>query len=98
MCDQLIAHATASLHSPPDRLSMTLPSATAIAPWKGYEHWHEEDQPYLGVNGITAEQRLWHHFHLECAMRQLYQLYRQQHTHALLSEFNRLDELATVDR
>ena len=80
---------------------MTLPPATAIAPWVGYEHLPIEDQPLLGVNGITDEQRLWLHFHLECAMRKIYhhhKLQTLQHGDSFLSEeFSRLDHISAID-
>ena len=60
---------------------MSLPPANAIAPWLGYEHWDPQDQPYFGVDGITAEQRLWHHFNNEVMLRTVAKYIHQQNPH-----------------
>lgn len=73
---------------------MTLPRATRQNAWNGYEHLHDDDQPWLGVDGITDEQRLWYHFHLECVIRRLYHFqHDQQQASYLNDQFMRLQQL-----
>ena len=78
---------------------MALPLATAKASWDGYEHLHADDQPYVGVNGLTHEQALWYHFELELTLRKIHaSLYVPQTVFSLEAELDRLDHIVTVDR
>ncbi len=46
-----------------------IPNATHTISEPGYDHLDVDDQPRIGINGITPEQRLWHLFHLERTRR-----------------------------
>jgi hypothetical protein len=75
-----------------------LPRAILRKAVDGYDHLDSADRPYVGRNGITDEQRLWHHFILELAIRRLHQFNTdQQHRSYLSDQFSRLDSLP-VDR
>lgn len=78
---------------------MDLPPATAVAPLIGQEHWHVDDQYYWGVNGLTNEQRLWLEFDRECQLRELHAASKaQRDLPSLRREFDRLDQLSSLDR
>lgn len=73
---------------------MTLPDAKQWACLSGYQHWDRLDQPGIGIGGLTQGQRLWHHFHLECAIRQLAKFQQQGHSHcSFQSHFDRVSRI-----
>lgn len=56
-----------------------IPDASFVVAIPGYSHLHDDDKPWVGIEGLAPGQSLWRTFYIEQVRRAVWRYMRTNH-------------------